>query len=164
MVADPNKEEFMVRKILIPILVVVWASSLMAKSNLPKANTRAEVKAYVDRAAKVVASKGSSCDTFKDKSWASGDWYIFVTQDGKIVCHPNASMIGKAESDVVDANGKKVGAEITAAAKKKGGGWVDYVWPRPGTDKPVPKSSYARTVKGSDGKTYAVGSGGYDLK
>ena len=38
----------------------------------------------------------------------------------------------------------------------KGGGWVDYIWPRPGTTKPVAKSSYAMEVKGPDKKVYVV--------
>lgn len=153
------------RKVLVFILMVVGATSLMAKSNLPKANTRAGVKAYVQRAAKVIAAKGPSCDTFKSSDWMSGDWYIFVIgPDDKILCHPSASLVGKDEAEVADANGKKFGAEIIAASKKKGGGWAHYVWPKPGTDNPVPKSSYSTRGKGPDGKWYVVGSGGYDLK
>ncbi|HEY8848741.1 MAG TPA: cache domain-containing protein, partial [Thermoanaerobaculia bacterium] len=79
--------------------------------------------------------------------------------------HPNASMVGKMNTEIVDANGKKVGAELANVANgKEGHGWVDYVWPRPGQTKPVPKSSYAEKVKGPDGKWYVVGAGGYELK
>jgi len=116
-------------------------------------------------AAKVVAKSGPSCEKFKSKDWMDGDYYVFVTgPDDKLVCHPNASMVGKANADIVDANGKKVGLDLIAAAKKKGGGWVDYVWPRPGQTTPVAKSSYATQVKGPDGKWYVVGAGGYELK
>lgn len=140
------------------------ATVALADSNLPKANTRADIKAYVDAAAKVVAKYGPSCAEFAEKEWKGGDYYIFVTgPDEKELCHPNPKMIGKPASEIVDANGKKVGTALVEAAKK-GGGWVDYVWPRPGTDKPVPKSSYSVQVKGPDGKTYYVGAGGYELK
>ena len=95
----------------------------------------------------------------------AGDYYVFVTgPDDRELCHPNPAMIGKAASEIKDANGKNVGTDLLAAAKKRGGGWVDYVWPRPGTDKPVAKSSYAMRVKGPDGKWYVVGAGGYELK
>ncbi len=95
----------------------------------------------------------------------AGDYYIFVDgPDDRTLCHPNPSMVGKVFTDIVDANGKKVGVELKAAAEKKGGGWVDYVWPRPGQTKPEPKSSYTMRVKGPDGKWYGVGSGGYNLK
>jgi methyl-accepting chemotaxis protein len=73
-------------------------------------------------------------------------------------------MIGKPNASVVDVNGKNVGTAIEAAANKQGGGWIDYMWPRPGTTKPVAKSTFATTVKAPDGKTYIVGAGGYGLK
>ena len=147
------------------LLAVLCVSTAFADSNVPKENTRAAIKAYVQSAAKYIAKHGPSCDEFAEKEWRSGDYYIFVTgPDDKELCHPNKDMIGKPASEIVDKNGKKVGTLLIAAGKKKGGGWVDYVWPRPGTDKPVAKSSYSMSVKGPDGKTYYVGSGGYELK
>jgi len=156
----------MMRKVFPLVLsLLVCASVVMAKSYTPKSNTRGAVKAYVKSAAKVIAKSGPSCDAFKSKDWMAGDYYIFVTgPDDRLVCHPNSSMVGKANADIVDANGKKVGVELIKAARKKGGGWVNYVWPRPGQTTPVPKTSYAMRVKGSDGKWYVVGSGGYGLK
>lgn len=150
---------------LILSLLLVCASTAFAKSYVPTANTRDAIKAYVKEAAKVIAKSGPSCDTFKSKDWMAGDYYIFVTgPDERLVCHPNASMVGKANADIVDANGKKVGLELLKAARKRRGGWVEYVWPRPGQTTPVPKTSYAMRVKGPDGKWYIVGSGGYGVK
>ena len=150
---------------ILSVLLVFCVSAVFAKSHVPKSNTRDAIKAYVKSAAKVVAKSGPSCEKFKSKDWMEGDYYVFVTgPDDKLVCHPNASMVGKANADIVDANGKKVGLDLIAAAKKKGGGWVDYVWPRPGQTTPVAKSSYATQVKGPDGKWYVVGAGGYELK
>jgi len=153
------------RVFLLVLSLLVCASVVTAKSYTPKSNTRDAIKAYVKSAAKVIAKSGPSCEAFKSKDWMAGDYYIFVTgPDDRLVCHPNASMVGKPNADIVDANGKKVGLDLIKAAKKRGGGWVSYVWPRPGTNKPVPKTSYAMRVKGSDGKWYVVGSGGYELK
>lgn len=148
------------------IFLLFCATVLVAKSYTPKTNTRDAVKAYVDHAAKQVARHGPSCAEFKEKNWMSGDYYVFVIgPDNRLVCHPNASLVGKMNTEIVDANGKKVGEELAAAANsKEGHGWVDYVWPRPGQTKPVPKSSYAEKVKGPDGKWYVVGAGGYELK
>jgi methyl-accepting chemotaxis protein len=150
---------------VLSVLLLLCASAAFAKSYVPKKNTRAAIKSYVRNAAKLVAKSGPSCEAFKSKDWMAGDYYVFVTgPDDKLVCHPNASMVGKANADIVDANGKKVGLDLIAAAKKKGGGWVDYVWPRPGQTTPVAKSSYAMRVKGPDGQWYVVGAGGYELK
>ncbi len=152
------------REKLLVSLLLLCASAAFAKSYTPKKNTRADIKGYVKAAANVVKKHGPSCSTFESKDWRSGDYYIFVTgPDETELCHPNASMIGKPASEIVDSKGKKVGTALLEAAKK-GGGWVDYVWPRPGTTTPVAKSSYSMKVKGPDGKTYYVGSGGYELK
>ena len=151
-------------RLVITILLFAFAAALAAKSHLPAANTRAAIKSYVESAAKVISKHGPSCDTFKSADWMNGDYYIFVQgPDDRVVCHPNASLIGKPASDIIDSNGKKVGLELAAVAKK-GGGWVEYVWPRPGTTKPVPKSSYAMRAKAPDGKWYTVGAGGYEVK
>jgi signal transduction histidine kinase len=146
------------------LLVVLFAASANA-SYVPKANTRHQIKKYVQAAAKHIAQHGPSCSEFAKQEWRDGDYYIFVIgPDLRTLCHANPAMIGRAERDIVDANGKRVGDMIVAAAKKFRGGWVDYVWPRPGSNKPVPKSTYAQRVKSPDGDTYIVGSGGYGLK
>jgi signal transduction histidine kinase len=148
------------------ILVGLVATAAIAKSNVPTANTHTAIKSFVQQAAKVVAKKGPSCETFTTNDWKGGDYYIFILgPNDKIVCHPNPSLVGKMNSDVVDATGKKIGVEIAANARKKGGGWTEYVWPRPGTTTPqVPKMTYSTRVKGPDGKWYVVGGGGYELK
>lgn len=152
------------RTLWLSFFLLICGASLWAKSMTPKANTHAEVKAYVERAAKHVASKGPDCAAFKTPEWMSGDYYIFVaTADGIGLCHPRQELVGKPLSEIVDVNGKKVGDGLMATANG-GGGWVEYVWPRPGTTNPVPKSSYTVKVKAPDGKWYFVGSGGYELK
>ena len=151
-----------------PLLLLFCASSLLAKSHTPKLNTRHDIKEYVEDAAKVVKKSGAAaaCDTFKGPDWMAGDYYVFIDdpETNKILCHPTASMVGKSNADIVDARGKKVGLDLMEASKKHGGGWTEYVWPRPGTDKPVPKSTYTMRVKGPDKKWYVVGAGGYEVK
>ena len=130
----------------------------------PRANTHDAVVAYVNHAADLIAKNGPSCETFAKPEWASGDWYVFVQEpDGNVIRHPNAQIVGRPAADIVDANGMHVGAAL-ASAGASGHGWVEYVWPRPGTSNPVAKSTYVTSVKGPDGKTYYVGAGGYELK
>ena len=153
------------RKLAAVFLVGLVATAAFAKSHVPAKNTHAAIKAYVQAAAKVVAKSGPSCDAFKTEDWMSGDYYIFVDDpDGKTLCHPNASLIGKDSDAILDVNGRSIGKTIRAAAAKKGGGWAEYMWPRPGTDKPVQKSTFVMHVKAPDGKTYTVGAGGYEVK
>ena len=152
-----------VRVSVVLVFLCLLVTPLFAKSHLPTANTKAAIKAYVEDAAKFVEQKGADCAALSSADWKSGDYYVFVVgPDNKMLCHP--TLAGKPADEVVDSKGKKVGSELLAAGKKKGGGWVDYVWPRPGTTNPVAKSSYAIEVKGPDGKMYNVGAGGYELK
>ena len=152
-----------VRVTIVLVFLCLVITPAFAKSHLPTSNTHAAIKAYVKDAAKLVAKQGADCATLSSADWKGGDYYVFVVgPDNKMICHP--TLAGQSADEVVDSKGKKVGAALVAAGKKKGGGWVDYVWPRPGTTNPVAKSSYAIEVKGPDGKMYNVGAGGYELK
>lgn len=146
------------------VLLALFAAAC-ATTYTPRHNTHQDIAAYVDRAASVVRDHGPSCDTFAKPEWKSGDWYIFVLEpNGRTLCHPaKPELVGTMVTDLVDANGKRIGDEFVRAATAQGG-WVDYVWPRPGGTAPVAKSSYVRLVAGPGGKSYIVGSGGYELK
>ena len=54
-----------------------------------------------------------------------------------------------------------MGLELCAMAKTPGGGWIEYVWPRPGGGEPMRKISYVVSV---DGQPYQLGAGIYDDK
>jgi methyl-accepting chemotaxis protein len=74
-----------------------------------------------------------------------GNSEYFVIQDmlPRVLMHPTApQLVGKDMSDVKDPTGKRFSVEMTDLVKLKGSGFVDYVWPRAGSDKPQPKLSY----------------------
>ena len=135
-------------------------------ANTPAGESRDEVIAYVRRAAALVDAKGASaCEDLSGPKWFAGEWYVFVLDaDGRTVCHPaKPENVGRMSHDLIDANGKRFGDEFMQAAER-GGGWVDYLWPRPGSSTPEPKSTYVVSVKARDGKTYVVGSGGHAVQ
>ena len=126
-------------------VLILWASAAFT----PKANTRHDIKKYVRAAASHIAEHGPSCHEFATPEWRTGDYYIFVLgPDGRTLCHPDPSMIGRPAP------------EIVAAAKHFNGGWLEYSWPGSGKA----RTTFAKRVKSPDGDTYVVGSGGYDLK
>ena len=45
-----------------------------------------------------------------------------------------------------DKNGKFLVKAQIEMVEKQGAGWVDYMWPKPGTDNPVKKLSYVQRV------------------
>jgi methyl-accepting chemotaxis protein len=76
-----------------------------------------------------------------------------------MVMHPiKPELDGKSLSDMKDPNGKRIFVESTETAKTRGAGYVEYMWPKPGFAKPVPKMSYVKLVKEWG---WVVGSGIY---
>jgi len=70
------------------------------------------------------------------------DGYFVVQHDAVLVMHPtNSALIGKDMSGLMDANGEHV-FEKALQIGKQGGGFVDYMWPKPGSETPQPKKSY----------------------
>lgn len=60
-----------------------------------------------------------------------------------MVMHPTRpDLNGKDLSGIKDPNGLALFVEFAKVAKAQGGGFVDYMWPKPGFDQPVQKTSY----------------------
>ncbi|CAO3406077.1 bacteriohemerythrin [Azospirillum largimobile] len=89
-----------------------------------------------------------------------GDEYFFVTDLGpRMVMHPiKPELDGTDVSRNADPNGKLLFQEFVRVVKADGGGFVDYLWPKPGSAEPVAKLSY---VKGFAPWGWLVGSGIY---
>ncbi|HYD31252.1 MAG TPA: bacteriohemerythrin [Azospirillaceae bacterium] len=76
-----------------------------------------------------------------------------------MVMHPfKRELEGKDLSSFADPEGKRLFMEFVSTVKRQGEGFVDYHWPKPGHDTPVPKVSY---VKGFEPWGWIVGSGIY---
>jgi len=62
-----------------------------------------------------------------------------------MIMHPtNAALEGKDLSDYQDPNGLRLFVEMARVCKASGQGFVRYMWPKPGQQKPVPKLSYVK--------------------
>ena len=73
--------------------------------------------------------------------------YLWLN-DLNAVCimHPiKPELNGKNLSSMKDPNGVPIFQEFVKICKEKGGGFVDYMWPKPGEKDPVPKISYVKT-------------------
>ena len=90
----------------------------------------------------------------------SGEEYFWINDmHPKVVMHPiRPEMEGQDQSQRKDPNGKFLYVEFVEIVKKSGGGYVDYMWPKPGSDVPVDKAAY---VKGFAPWGWIVGSGVY---
>jgi methyl-accepting chemotaxis protein len=76
-----------------------------------------------------------------------GDNYVFITTDKhEFVLSPaKPELEGKSAADAKDANGKLFLREIVdVALARSEGGFIEYVWAKPGAGGNVPKISYAQ--------------------
>ena len=75
--------------------------------------------------------------------YGNNDYFVIQDMVPRVLMHPIATqLVGKDMSDAKDPTGKLFSIELRDMSRKKGGGFVDYLWPKPGSDKPQPKLSY----------------------
>jgi len=70
----------------------------------------------------------------------------FSVSDAQVVTlmHPfKPELVGKNMGGFVDIQGQHLFADFVRVGAQPGGGFVSYLWPKPGHDSPVPKISYA---------------------
>ncbi|MHB8767062.1 MAG: methyl-accepting chemotaxis protein, partial [Deferrisomatales bacterium] len=71
------------------------------------------------------------------------DYFFIQSLTGVLEMHPiKPELNGVDQSDLADPTGKKFVAEMMRAGREAGGGFVSYLWPKPGSDVAVPKLSY----------------------
>jgi len=76
-----------------------------------------------------------------------------------IVDHPiKPALNGKDLSNFKDKGGKKIFTEFVKVTASTGDGFVDYVWPKPGFEKPQDKVSYVKRFKPFN---WIIGTGEY---
>jgi len=119
------------------------------------AQTPDEAKALVKQALAMAKDKGveATLKAIADPKgpFAKGDLYIWAGSLEKVVmvAHPyKPKLVNKDLTLFKDVKGKQFFNEFVEVAKKKGSGWVDYYWPKPGGKQPVPKTSYVEAVPG----------------
>jgi methyl-accepting chemotaxis protein len=89
-----------------------------------------------------------------------GNEYVWINDMApRMVAHPiRPELDGKDLSQNKDPNGKYLFVAFVETVRKAGEGYVDYLWPKPGSDQPEPKLSY---VKGFTPWNWVIGSGVY---
>jgi len=124
-----------------------------------------EVVAKVREAADLLAAHGpGALPVLRDRharfTWK--DTYVFVVDCDADEVLANPAFPERQGGDIKqhsDYNGKPYGLELCRTAQQPGGGWVEYVWLKPGGSQPMRKFSYVMSVPG---RSYQVGAGIYD--
>ena len=99
----------------------------------------------------------------KDSPFIFAGTYIWIHDNqGTMQMHPvKPKMETKPLLGLKDTNGKTFFVDMNKVATE-GGGWVDYMWPKPGAKEPSLKVSYVMEAKHGD-EVFVVGCGVYDL-
>ncbi len=159
----------------LPIIAAEKTQDELAKESVEKckatATTKPTVKMILEKViagCKLVEKEGEKAfGKFKgkDSKFLFAGTYIWIhdTKDARMLMHPiKPKMEGMSLVHLKDKNRKMFFAEMNKIVKKKGDGWVDYVWPKPGEKKASPKISYVKLARHGE-KNYVVGCGVYDL-
>lgn len=83
-----------------------------------------------------------------DFKFGDNDYFWINDLSCKMIMHgANSKLDGTSMLDFKDPNGKYMFREFVEVAKESGSGFVEYYWPKPGFEKPVPKISYVKLFK-----------------
>ena len=161
--ANQTREEIM-RKVITAMCIGIIVLGLVSPAWAAKA-TKEECITKCQEAAQLIKENGidEGVKVIGDKKgpFVWKDTYVFLmNMDGEMLAHPIKPQLTKKGPLVEspDAAGRFFFAEFIKVADNPGTGWVDYMWPKPGMDKPAPKSSYICRVPGTP---YFVGAGIY---
>ena len=142
--------------------LIVCQSAIFAQGEQA---TPGEVMAKVRKAAAFLAKHGEEgLEVLRDKAseFTWKDTYVFVVNCDADLVMANPAFPEREGGDIkrhTDYDGKRYGVELCKTAKHAVGDWIEYVWLKPGGDKPYRKISYVMSV---DGMPYQVGAGIYD--
>ena len=88
-------------------------------------------------------AKKAARESLRGLRYETSDYFFIIdTNANYVLMPPKPESEGKNAADAKDANGKLIFQELIAAGQR-GGGFVEYVFPRPGQQKSEPKLSYA---------------------
>ncbi len=89
-----------------------------------------------------------------------GSNYLWINDlQPTMVMHPiNPALDGQDLTGYQDPQGKKLFVEMADLCRRDGDGFVSYLWPKPGEEKPVAKLSYVRLFEPWD---WVIGTGVY---
>lgn len=147
------------------LTVIIFFSAFWTPVQADDATPASVLQKTREAADYIVQNSAAALQTFNDQNgpWVWGGTYVFVlkcTPFPSLVTHPiKPGLIGRDLSGLKDKNGNYFFIQLCDAASQPEGGWVEYLWPKPGEKKPSRKISYCMDVPGTE---YGVGAGIYD--
>lgn len=149
-----------------PAVLALSARILVAEMiNPPSSSQAVDIEALVDEAARILETHGAEAfGDFRKKNtfWRHGDVYLFVVDmQGTVLfnaAHPDRE--GRDLFNERDPDGNRFHKDFIDVVNRFGAGWVDYMFPKPGSSIPSVKWSYVCGTR-VGGVAALVGAGVY---
>ncbi len=158
----------------LPLIVLILVEWLPGVEDRAFAQKREKTQHLVETAHSIVASYGAQVErgtltTEEAQQRAAarvealrydGNQYFFINDlTPRMVMHPyKPELNGEDLRTLEDANGEYPFVKMVRVARSEGGGFVDYLWPKPGAEEAAPKISF---VKHYEPWGWVIGSGIY---
>ena len=155
-------------------LILLFAVLLISSKNQMLGDRQDKVRNLVEVAHATVAhyekeardgkmslddAKKAATNALRAMRYDTVEYFWINDLNDLMVMHPiKPELEGKKLDQLKDKNGKFLFVEFNNTVKKQGAGFVDYLWPKPGSEEGVPKISY---VKGFEPWGWVIGSGIY---
>ncbi len=109
---------------------------------------------------KVEEAKQRAIADVRSLRYGDNEYFFIMDSNSKMIMHATKpEMEGKDFSNEKDAEGKRyIFREMAQVGKEKGEGFLDYMWPKAGSAKPVPKISFLKYHRTWD---WIIGTGIY---
>lgn len=94
------------------------------------------------------AAQKGAIESVQSLRYDGSEYFWIHDLDTRMVMHPiKPSLNGQDLTELKDPNGKALFVEFNRVVRERGSGLVDYLWPKPGHDKPVEKISFVQAFK-----------------
>lgn len=104
-------------------------------------------------------AKNLALGVIRQMRYDTTEYFWINGLDDRMIMHPiKPELEGTLLDQIADKNGKYLFREFNRVVRQSESGFVDYVWPKPGSEQPVQKLSY---VKGFMPWGWVIGSGIY---
>src|SRR5579864_1937900 len=92
-----------------------------------------------------IEAQRRAIETIKGMRFERDNYFWINDEHPTMIMHPmKPALDGTDLTSFKDPSGKAVFVEFVRAAQAPDGGFVHYLWPKPGSEKPVPKLSFVK--------------------
>ena len=90
-------------------------------------------------------AQAAAVDAIKSLRYGGKEYFWVNDLTPRMVVHPTKPELdGKDLTDNKDPNDKRLFIEFVKICQEKGAGYVDYLWPKPEGERPLPKISFVK--------------------